>query len=338
MNNLNKIIVVVFFVFCAVILALGLRGIPGNPTSESMNEVVWKDEGPMELSPERGRFALTMSVVEDNSFHYSLPIARFTTPDLGYSEDGKYVSLFAPLMSFLIIPGYVLGKALGISQVGTYAVVAVFALLNAVLIRVIAIRLKAHPAAALVGAFAYLFATPAFAYAVSLYQHQFSTLLILMSIYLLLRFKNAFALAGIWFLFALSIPLDYPNLFLMLPIAIFATGRIIYTSYTENNISLNVRFPYLSTYAVMIIPLIFFFWFNAVSYGNPLQLSGTVPTVKSFDAVGNPVVTTTNEIPGEKKKEESVVEEKSALKFFYPRNLLNGFYIHFVSPDRGILT
>src|SRR3990167_9827779 len=101
--------------FCTVILALGIRGLSGNPTAEELNSFQWKDSGPLELSPERGRFALLYSIVEDNSLQFSLPIARFATPDLGLSPDGKYVSLFAPAVSFIAIPGYVIGKYFGAS-------------------------------------------------------------------------------------------------------------------------------------------------------------------------------------------------------------------------------
>ncbi len=334
---LQKVSPIVFFIFCALMLALSLRGIKGNPTSESMNDSRWKDEGPIELSPERGRFALTMSIVEDKSFHYSLPIARFTLPDLGYSN-GNYVSLFAPLLSFVIIPGYLIGKTAGLSQVGTFAMVSIFALLNAFLIRSIAIELKAHRIAAMIGAFTYLFATPGFTYAVSLYQHHLSTFLILLSIFVLLKYKNIISLPVVWFLFALSIPLDYPNVFLMLPIAIYALGRIIYTTEIEKHITLNIKPLYILTLVTMIFPLLFFFWFNNVSYGNPLQLSGTVSSVKIIDLGGKPIITNTNEIIVGKKQQNLDQNKKNAIEFFNPRNLLNGFYIQFVSPDRGIMS
>src|SRR3989344_887400 len=115
--------------FCAVILGLSLRGISGNPTSSVINQPQWKENGPFELSPERGRFALALSMIENKSFFYSLPIARFATPDLGF-KNGNYVSLFAPGVSFLIIPGFWLGNMLGAGQVGAFAVIALFAFAN----------------------------------------------------------------------------------------------------------------------------------------------------------------------------------------------------------------
>ena len=101
---MKKIIIIFGFIFVALILALSIRGIPGNPVSSVVNDLKWTDDGPFELSPERGRFALMLSLIENKSFDFSLPIAQFTTPDLGY-KNGKYVSLFAPAVSFIIMPG-----------------------------------------------------------------------------------------------------------------------------------------------------------------------------------------------------------------------------------------
>src|SRR5215467_8344144 len=60
-----------FIAFCTLILSLSLRGLPGNPTSTQINTLAWKDNGPFELSPERGRFALLYSVAENHSVHFS---------------------------------------------------------------------------------------------------------------------------------------------------------------------------------------------------------------------------------------------------------------------------
>lgn len=129
-------------IFCLSILTLTLRGNKGNPAIEELNQDYWRDNGPLELSPDRGRYALTYSVLEDKTVHFSLPIAKFVIPDLGYAN-GKYASLFAPGVSYLIMPGYLLGKYFEFSQVGAFAVISLFALANVFLIRAIAIKLGA---------------------------------------------------------------------------------------------------------------------------------------------------------------------------------------------------
>lgn len=333
---MKNFILILSVIFSIVLLSLGLRGISGNPTAESINSNEWKEDGPLELSPERGRFALLFSYVEDGSAHFSLPIARFATPDLGFHE-GKYVSLFAPGLSFLSIPGYMIGKSLGVSQVGAFAVVALFGLLNTILIRSIAVRLGANSIAASIAGFAYLFATPSFPYAVTLYQHHPSTFLMLVSIYVLLRWNNFWSLAIVWMACAASIPLDYPNLFLMLPIGIYALTRFFSVTEDQKKYTFNFKWPYIFSLLFLLPPLLFFLWFNNLSYGNPLQFSGTVAAVKSINEQGLPAAPDFTTETDLEKYTDPEQQEKSAVLFFNTRFLINGFYTQFISLDRGIL-
>lgn len=331
----ERIFTILFFAFVAIILMLGLRGIPGNPTSEELNTSKWTDDGPLELSPDRGRFALIYSVAEDHSVKFSLPIARFTTPDLGITPAGEYVSLFAPGVSFATLPGYFIGKALGASQVGAFAIIALFALLNAGLVRAIALRLGASVYAASIGALAFLFASPAFAYAVTLYQHHISMFLILSSFYILLRWRGWWSVAYAWFAAVLSLSVDYPNLFLMFPLGLWALSRVVWFKRDERGLQFNISFFNALTFVSVIVPVVLFFWFNAVSNDNPFQLSGTLQRVQAIDESGRPAQSVPAQTLGLAKQEPS--QKKSAIHFFNPRNLLNGFYIHFLSPDRGIM-
>lgn len=325
MKNLpNTLLTIGLLLFCVLILALSIRGISGNPESSVLNSNFWKDNGPFELSPERGRFAVVYSLIEDNSFYFSHDIARFAMPDLGY-KNGHFVSLFAPGVSFLVIPGYLIGKFFEAGQVGAFGVIALFALFNAFLIRKIAIALGIDPYAASLGGLVFLFATPAFAYGVSLYQHHISTFLILTSVYMLLSFRSIWSSAVIWFLFAMSIPIDYPNLFLMLPIAIAALLKNFSVEKIAHRIRLKIKFAGFLAVCAVVFPLLFFMWFNASSYGNPFQFSGTVQGVRSLDKSGDPIIPKSGGAP------------KNAIAFFQTRNLLNGFYIHFLSSDRSIL-
>ncbi len=332
----KQILFTVFiFIFCALILALGLRGLPGNPTAEELNLPIWKDSGPLELSPERGRFALLYSLVEDGSLQFSLPIARFATPDLGLSPKGEYVSLFAPAVSFIAIPGYIIGKFFGASQVGTFAMIALFAVFNALLIRAIAIRLGADKIAAAIGALIFLFATPAFTYAVTLYQHHISVFIILLSIYLLIRWNNFWSLSAIWFLLALSAAVDNPNVIFMAPIGLYAAAKMFIINKESAKITVRFRKRAFVAFVGALVPIVLFLWFNQASHGNPLKLSGTLPSVKAIDAAGLPMTPPLAADPS--KAFDPIQKNKSAVSFFKTRNLLNGFYIHLLSPDRGII-
>lgn len=340
-------ITILFFIFCAIILAMSLRGILGNPTAQTLNDPEWKEEGPLELSPDRGRFALTYSLVEDQSFQFSLPLARFTTPDVGY-VNGRYVSLFNPGVSFIIIPGYIAGKYFGVGQVGTFAVIAIFVLLNIALIRAIALRLGSSSLAANLGALAFAFGTPAFAYGVTLYQHHISTFLILLAIYGVIRWNSLWSVALAWFLSATALVVDNPNLFFMFPIAIYALGKIFFVSQDQDKIKINIKLVAPITLLVIIFPSLFYMWFNKESYGSPFQLPGTIQSVQEIDEFGNPTISKLlqnradilekEKTPSaEEAQTEAPVERNTATGFFKTRNLFNGFYIHMISPDRGVV-
>lgn len=325
-----------FPLFLGLILFLSVRGVAGNPSAKQLNTRLWKEDGPFELSPERGRFALLYSIVENKSFFFSVDLARFTTPDLGY-KNGHYVSLFAPAVSYITAIGYMIGKNFGLAQIGAFLIISLFGLFNALLISSISKKLGANPVAANIASLVYLFATPAFAYSVTLYQHQISTFLILSAFSLLISTPSFLKLFLIWFLCAASIPVDYPNLVLMAPVGISALGWIFSSEKLKDKIQINFNFVYLFTFLGLVLPLIFFFWFNFHSYGNPMQFSGTVGSVAEIDKDGNP---TTSRIVNLEKLEDYSnpnKQKKSAVGFFDTRDLTNGFYIHLLSPDRGIL-
>lgn len=335
-KKIKLILLILFIIFCTLILSLSVRGLSGNPNGWDVNRNEWKDDGPFELSPERGRFALTYSLIEDKSFYFSEAIARFAIPDLGY-KDGHYVSLFAPGVSFLVSPGYLIGRYFGVSQVGTFALISVIAILNVLLIRAIAVRLGANAIAATIGSLVFLFATPAFSYAVTLYQHHISVFLFLLSVYILIRFKNIWFLSIIWFLAMLSISVDYPNFFMVLPIALFALAKMINIKKFKEKLNIKIKLYGILTFFAAVLPLAFFLWFNMVSYGSPFQLAGTVASVKDIDNQGKPIAPRNASVEDARKFTNLELQDKQAVNFFKTRNMLEGFYIYFFSPDRGVI-
>ncbi|MGB3073424.1 MAG: hypothetical protein WBB68_04170, partial [Candidatus Moraniibacteriota bacterium] len=254
-----------------------VRGLPGNPSVEELSTVSWQFDGPLELSPERGRFALLYSLTEEHSLIFSLPVAKLAIPDLAINAAGEYVSLFAPAVSFLAVPGYLLGKLYGVAQVGAFAVISIFALLNFVLIRSIASRLGAEPWAALLGALTFSLATPAFPYAGTLYQHHVTVFLLLFTLWVLSRFRSVWSLAVVWFACTASVVIDNPNLFLMFPVGVFALLRLWETIQIGEDTRGKAKkaLTAVLTLVAFLPPLGFFVWYNQAAYHNPFQLPGT---------------------------------------------------------------
>ncbi len=319
-KHITYILLVTLFVF------LALRGVSGNPTPDVLNTPIWKENGPFELSPERGRFALVYSLVEDKSLYFSLPLARFVTPDLGFSN-GHYVSLFAPGVSLLTVPGYIIGNFFGASQVGTVSVIALFAVFNALLIEQLSKNIGADAISSKIAGLTFLFATPAFAYAVSLYQHHISTCLILLSVLMLVKYnKSWISLALIWFLCGLAVIVDYPNFFLMFPIGLVALAKAVSFKQNTKKYLVNLSFSKMLATVGLIIPVVILLIFNYFSYGNPLTLSGTVASVQSIEE---------DVLRDENTQDVTILSGDSVTTFFDSRKLINGLYIHFFSPDRG---
>lgn len=321
-------------------MALSVKGLPGTPTAKELNTDYWQKNGVFELSPERGRYALTYSIIENKSVYFTEGIARFAVPDIA-TYDSKYVSLFAPALSYIVAPGYFIGKLFGAAQAGTFAVVSVFALCNFLLIYGISRKLGANKFAAILGGMAFLFASPAFVYGVNLYQHHVSTFLILLSIYLLVTFKNPWVNIAVFAMCGLSVSVDYPNFFFMMPVGLVAFSRIFKVEKFTKKYNLSINLPQLLTPLIIILPLLFLFWFQAKSYGSPLRLAGSVATAKfDQDAKKKDVDLTTlsQEDLKIKKEKEDRSRDKNVVGFFESRNLLNAFYLHFISPDRGMIT
>jgi hypothetical protein len=339
--NLTKILMtclkLIGLALIVLILFSTIKGYAGNPDINELNSKTWKENGPFELSPERGRFALTYSIVEEKRFHFTLPVARFATPDLGIKND-NYVSLFAPGVSYLIIPGYLIGKYFGASQVGAFSTIIVFAMCNIVLIYLLSKKLGASTQASLLSSFIFIFATPAFSYVTTIYQHHISVFLILFSLILLTYKKiNFLILSTIWLLIFTSIPVDYPNLVLMLPIAILTAFKSFNIDFNTNRIKLSINFLYVFALIGAIIPLGLMAIFNFHSYGNYFQFASTVGGVQAIDASGRPTAPETANLEDVDKFINPEAKDRSAVNFFKSRHQLKGLYILLFSPDRGVL-
>ncbi|MFC1722358.1 hypothetical protein ACFL0C_01775 [Patescibacteria group bacterium] len=332
--NIKIFLYLLLSIVILFVLAINTRGKLGNPEiTRVTNYSLWGEYhgAAYENSSARSRYALIYSLVDDKSFHFSEALARFSTPEVA-TFDGKYVSLFAPGTSLLAIPGYIIGKSVDMAQVGSYLTISLFAFMNFILIVKISKKLGATSTSSILGALAFLFATPAFGYALSLHQHHITTFMILLSLYALLSFRDFWALVLVWFLCVFSIIVDYPNFFLMFPLGIYALGKIFIIKSGPKLFEFKIRFLYFFSFLIMLLPIGLFLWFNARSYDSPLRLSGTLPRVESFDE--NYADNTDKAVILEGVADP---EKKDSIGFFQTRALLNGFYIHFISPDRGVL-
>ena len=322
--------------FSLLIILIGIKGYWGNPKISDLNTRVWQDNGPFELSPERGRFALLYSIVEDKSFQFSVEVARFVTPDLGY-KNGKFVSLFAPGLSIILIPGYIIGKFVGASQLGASLTIGLFALLNMYLIYLLAQKFGADKTSSYISAILFVAGTPAFSYAGSIYQHHISVFFILLCLYLSKVSVSGLKLSFIYILSIFSILIDYPNAFFLLPILIYATFRYITVTLQKGTLNIVIPNAYPIVLSTILVPLSVFFYINFVSYGNYFQLSSTVTHIQALDKSGKPIAGVNADQRSVDEAQNLTERKRNAFTFFKPRHMVNGLYILFFSQDRGII-
>ena len=325
---MKKIIfTVTMILFTVCILAMTIRGIEGNPTPEEILIDLRSEGKPFELSPERGRYALLTSIVDDKSLSFKQEIAEYVVPDLGYIN-GKYVSLFAPGVSFIAIPFYILGKTVNLGQVFTFGVSGLFALLNVFLISVIVNKFTKNLFAGIVAGLTFLFATVAWPYAVTFYQHHITTFLLLLSTYVLTfktNFTTAFLVSS---LFGISIFIGYPNAVFFVPFLIFLVIKHVDVKEINNSLSITIKLSIILGIVALATSLIPTYLYNYHAHDDPLQLAGTVQTVKEIK---------TDSGTGQVIMPSKSVNKKSATKFFDPSKLPNGMSVLLTSRDRGLI-
>jgi len=313
-------------IFSSLLYLLTLRGVPGNLSASYINNELKEQAQPFELSPERGRYTLIMAMAEYGSFELPEEIALIAMPDVGYLNE-KFYTLFAPGVSVIALPLYLLGKSLGLSQVFTYAAPALIAVFNGVLIYLLAREFKAKHWASVVSALVFCFSTISWSYAVTLYQHHFTVFFMLLALYGLMHFKKrkfiGYSIA--WFSYAVAITLDSPNPMLLLPIMVYMLSTAINWQLVGKKIRFNFNTSILFTSVFFAVIIGFYGYYNRINFGGWATLSGTMPRYKEV-----------LELSGEKTAED-IAGEKTALTLFDARRLHRGLYTLLFSDDRGII-
>ncbi len=322
--------------FVMFVILLATKSQLGYPKIDELNTSSWTTSGPLELSPERARFALLYSVVEDQSFKLKTEVARLATPDLGY-KNGHFVSLFAPGTSLLMIPGYKLGKLFSATHLFSTLTIGMFALFNVILIYLISKKLDTTTLGSMIAGLIFLVGTPAFTYAGIIYQHHISVFMLLSSLLLAIKKPNLLSLAGIFLLLGLSAIIDYPNVFFMIPIVLYATFNFIQIRNSKQGRHLEINPGIILSFFSIIIPVAIYLMINLASYGNIFQLSNTVSHIQALDQGGRPVAARGADARSQSDIANLGERKRNAFNFFKARHLINGLYAFSVSPDRGVL-
>lgn len=153
-----------------------------------------------------------------------------------------------------------------------------------------------------------------------------------------MKYRTIWANIVVFLLCGASISVDYPNFFFMMPVGLVAFGRLFKVEDVARKITIQINIPKLITPLVIILPLLFLFWYQATANGSPFRLSGSLSTAKFAEEIDTSDIAS---LPDEVIKKDETgddSDDKNVVGFFESRILLNSFYLHFISPDRGMFT
>ena len=248
------------------VLFFVIKGEPGNPLYYQ-TERVTKFGGPFELSISAGRFALTESIVKYHSLFLTNDLAKFSAPDVA-EYHGKFISLFTPGLSFLGVPFYLIGIPFGMPQLSAYFLNVVFALLNLLLIILLSKKFNVPFFASLMGGSIFILATNSLAYTSSFTQHHVTISLLLLL--LLLTTRNITVISGllIGILYGFGAMVDIPNIFIFLPVVIYAFAKQVHMDKTTTKLKISFGLPLISLILGMLMMFGAFAYYNYATTGS----------------------------------------------------------------------
>lgn len=331
----QKILLTLLLLMAVLLYAVTIRGIPGNPPGSLIKNNLDQAAKPFELSPERGRYILLLSLAENRSFALSKELADAAYPDVGYHQ-GRYYIFFAPGISLLAWPLYTLGSQINLGQVAAYSTIALFAVLNIfVLFRIARDILKLPVWVSLAVPMMFAFGSNSWSYAITMYQHHVTTFFIISSFYAVWKYRQKGLLSWawafyVWLCYAFALGIDYPNAVLMLPVMIYLAVSAFSLKKLKESYTVGLRLSAVLTSIGFIIIMGLHGYYNYVNFGSPTRLSGELPSYKSVK----------DEKLDQNRKGEQILqsmqEQKSAVGFFQEDNMPFSPYTLLIGPDRGV--
>lgn len=320
------------FLAVVFLLSFNIKGESGNLSNGSFayyqKELDTKIGGPFESSGSTSRFALTKSIVENQSFLFDTELAKFASPDVT-GINGKYTTLFTPGVSLAAVPFYYLGNFFGLPQLAAYLSTTIFAAFNIFLVYLISRKFNITRSLAIISALIFGFATSALPYSSTLTQHHLSVFLILLAILNASGKRSFINNLSFGLIAGASALVDIPNLFMMMPIALYIFAKNFSVDKEGNKLKLKIK---LSVIALLlgVIPMFGLFgWYN-------YQTTGSFTTLAQ--SIGRTDIFATDEIKEiNKQSSAKATDAKPSIVPFETRMQLNGFYILLISDERGIL-
>ncbi len=337
----DTVIIITIVLLGILLYGLTLRGALGNPNpNEYFKNHLDTPTSTFESSHERGPYAHAVNMAENGTYAYSHPWGDVS--DTG-TFNGKFYSLFAPGVAYLILPFYLAGHSIGLGQIFAFSAASLISLVSLVFLYFIGRRVfKLSNWAALFSVLVFAFGSTSWSYAVTIYQHSFSVCFIVTGFYAVWRYAqnnskyNWLYAAYVWLAYALAISVDYPNAMLMLPVMAYLTVSTFSINKINQGIAITIRWSAIATFIVFAFVTSLQFWHNATYYGGWSHLAGelhdvnsatSTPTIAKTVSTSTPAIATTT-VP---------LKNKSAVGFFHEQSIPNSFFVLLFSDERGLL-
>ncbi|GEM_PF-6913475 len=328
---MKKYVPILILIFASLFFYTAtLRGEQGNFNTTNDIKRLYYDQGPFESSHEKSSYAQMIAIAQTHSVSFPQPWADFGASDVGFYK-GKFYSFFPPGVSAVVVPLYLIGRHFNLGQLFSYATVPFFAILGLIFVFKIANEIFKMPRwASLFASLTFGFATTAWGYSVTIYQHIFAAFFIVIMFYAAWRYrqkqKKSWLWASlVWGMYGISIFFDYPNGIILFPIIVylFASGFTFNQNDSISKIHLDKSFVLTSLIFITILGS--FFYYNQVVFGNWKLLHNSLP---GYEITNYKQLLLENEAIAEKKSDVAQIFKDR----FFPKN----FLIFLFSRNRGI--
>ncbi len=326
---------------CIILIGLILytatiKGAVGNPNGQIHQLGLDQSGKAFELSPERDRYLLTYAMATTGTTSIPKAVADANYSDIGYYE-GKFYILFAPGISVLALPFYLIGAHFNVAQVGTFAVIPLFTILSLLFLYKISRKVFKLPVwSSLIAPLIFGFSSTSWSYATTLYQHQVTTFLIVSSFYAVYlyrqKYKNGWLLSSyVWLAFGVACSIDYPNLLLMGPVVIYLLISQFSIKKVRNSLSFSFQKTLFTVIFFLAIVLVNA-WYNQTHFGSWKRVSGDLVNYKTI--LEQHLLTSKK---GTAKLATIAKNKSDTVSFFSEDNIPFSFYTLTTSLDRGLL-
>lgn len=314
--------------------ALTLRGDWGNPDVHTIDEFSAQGQA-FESSHERSPYATVLAFDTTGTPELTQELADVGAPDVGYYNK-KFYSYFPVGVPAMIYPAYLLGKNYNVAQLATYGMMSIFSIGTMICLYFLSRRMFSLPHwASILTAMMYAFASPAWSYSVTIYQHAITTFLLISGFWGAWSYARGGKwswLGGVWAAVSYGIGafVDYPNVIILFPNIMYAGLSAFSFRLLKQSLKVKFRWSVLAVVLAAGVLAGSHAFYNNYYFGNWRTLTNALVRyegrVKSEDII----------TADEAELEAQNVEKQNVSGVIVEEHFPHGLYVLLVAEDKGL--